>query len=93
MKICLPHVQSVRLGGGCPYLCNELFLDLVAHNHFLGISGSSLVTVGTCQLPLADSCSYIIFSMNKKIGKLSFLCQSFFSPFNKRVTKNTYKWK
>jgi len=40
-------------------LCNEFFLDLVTHNHFLGISGSSLATVGTCQLPLADSCSYI----------------------------------
>lgn len=35
-------------------------LVLVAQTHCLGISRSSPVTVGICQLPSSDSCNYII---------------------------------
>lgn len=37
----------------------DTILDLAAHNHCLGVSKSSPVTVGTCQLPVSDSCKYV----------------------------------
>jgi len=81
MKICLPHVQS-DLEEDVHTLCNEFFLDLVAQNHFLGISGSSLVTVGTCQLPLADSCSYVLHLACIRKLETSVFCQIIVFAFN-----------